>query len=294
MVVEPGEHSGRDHAAVVGRPTPDHGVEVRDHRCCVRSPQGAHVSSESFPEPLDVGRRVETVGLAFALEVDALAPLPTGPFATFAELSAKVDTKARISVRQAHYSVPAGMARKRVAVRLHADRVEVIAGGRVVASHARSLHKGTETLVLDHYLEVLGRKPSALAGSVALAQARAAGTFTATHQRFWDEARRRLGDGAGTRALCKVLLLHRDLPAGVVEAGIDAALGVDSVDPNAVKIECRGSFPTGAPRQSQTHLSSTPLCWPNAAPISTRMPTSWTPPVTGWWLAKGSPVSETS
>jgi transposase len=186
-----------------------------------------------------VGRRVETVGEAFAVEADALAALPAEPFATFAELSAKVDTKARISVRQAHYSVPASLARKRVGVRLHADRVEVIAAGRVVASHARSLHKGTETLVLDHYLEVLGRKPGALPGSVALAQARAAGTFTATHERFWDEARRQLGDGPGTRALCKVLLLHRDLPAGVVEAGIDAALTVDSVDPDVVKIECR-------------------------------------------------------
>lgn len=131
------------------------------------------------------------------------------------------------------------MARKRVGVRLYADRVEVIAAGRVVASHARSLHKGTETLVLDHYLEVLQRKPGALPGSVALVQARSSGMFTVTHERFWDEARRQLGDGAGTRALCKVLLLHRDLPTALVEAGIDAALSVGSVDPDVVNIECR-------------------------------------------------------
>jgi hypothetical protein len=34
--------------------------------------------------------------------------------------------------------------------------VLVWAGGRVVAEHVRSLHKGSEDLVLDHYLEVLG------------------------------------------------------------------------------------------------------------------------------------------
>jgi hypothetical protein len=52
-------------------------------------------------------------------------------------------------------------------------------------------------LVLDHYLEVLRRKPGALPGATALAQARAAGTFTAAHQRYWDAARHQHGDAAG-------------------------------------------------------------------------------------------------
>ena len=39
------------------------------------------------------------------------------------------------------------------------------------------------------------------------------GAFTAGHQRFWDAARRQLGDGPGTRALVGVLLLHRTMPA---------------------------------------------------------------------------------
>ncbi len=34
------------------------------------------------------------------------------------------------------------------------------------------LHKGSEDLILDHYLEVLTRKPGALSGSTALAGAR--------------------------------------------------------------------------------------------------------------------------
>ena len=186
-----------------------------------------------------IGRRAETVGEAFAAEAGHLRPLPAEGFECFAELSAKVDTKARVCVRQSFYSVPARLARRRVTVRLHAGHLDVLDGGRVVASHARSLHKGTEDLVLDHYLEVLVRKPGALPGSVALAQARAAGSFSEAHERFWAQARRRLGDGAGTRALCKVLLLHRTLPAEVVVAGIDAALAAGSVDPEVVTIEAR-------------------------------------------------------
>lgn len=188
-----------------------------------------------------ISRRAETIGEAFAVEAGYLRELPADVFACFAELSAKVDTKARVCVRQSWYSVPVRLARRRVTVRLHAAHLDVLDGGRVVACHARSLHKGTETLVLDHYIEVLVRKPGALASSVALAQARAAGAFTETHERFWAEARRGLGDGAGTRALCKVLLLHRSLPAEIVTAGIDAALAVGSVDPEVVAIEARAA-----------------------------------------------------
>ncbi len=83
-------------------------------------------------------------------------------------LSCRVDTKARICVRQSYYSVPARFAGRRVDVALGAATVPSGPAGAVVAEHVRSLHKGSEDLVLDHYLEVLGRKPGAFAGSTAL------------------------------------------------------------------------------------------------------------------------------
>lgn len=159
-----------------------------------------------------------------------------------------VDTKARICVRQSLYSVPAGLSLPRVEVRLGARSFAVIADAKVVARHQRSLHKGTEDLLLDHYLEILVRKPGALPGSTALAQARSSGAFGATHDAFWEAARRRLGDGAGTRALSGVLLLHRSLPAHAVVAGMTAAMRTDSVDPDAVAVEARRSLePVRAP-----------------------------------------------
>ena len=78
--------------------------------------------------------------------------------------------------------------------------------------HPRLAAAGAEHLELDHYLEILARKPGALPGSAALAQARAAGAFTAAHEAFWGPGRARHGDGPGTRALIEVLLLHRRMP----------------------------------------------------------------------------------
>jgi hypothetical protein len=57
------------------------------------------------------------------------------------------------------------------------------------------------------------------------------------HHASWRAARRRLGDGDGTKALIEVLLAHRQLPHDSVVAGMRAALAVGSVDPAVVLIE---------------------------------------------------------
>jgi transposase len=181
-----------------------------------------------------------TVAEQFALERPHLGALPHERFDVRVALQCTVDHKSRICVRQAHYSVPARLGAGKVSVRLGAAEVEVLdRSGKVVARHERSLHKHTETLVLDHYLEILVRKPGALPGATALAQARAAGAFTPAHQRFWDEARRRAGDAAGTRALIEVLLAHRRLPAASVVAALEAANTAGMVDAQAVVVEAR-------------------------------------------------------
>jgi transposase len=186
-----------------------------------------------------IAGRAETVGQAAAQELPLLRPLPADRFDVALRLSCRVDAKARICIRQSYYSVPARYAGRRLEVRLGATMITVYDGSMIVAEHPRSLHKYSEDLILDHYLEVLSRKPGALAGSTALATARASGAFTADHQRFWETARRRRGDGPGTRALIGVLLLHRTLPAEAVIAGINAALSVDSCDPDLVAVEAR-------------------------------------------------------
>ena len=192
-----------------------------------------------------IGSRAETVGLAAEREQPLLRPLPVEVFDVAARLSCRVDAKARVCVRQSYYSVPARYAGRRLEVRLGATTIRILDPGtaeKVVATHTRSLHKGSEDLVLDHYLEVLGRKPGALAGATALVAARADGTFTKDHQRFWDAARRHLDDGPGTRALVGVLLLHRTMPAAAVIAGMEAAMAIASFDPDVVAVEARRSM----------------------------------------------------
>ena len=45
-------------------------------------------------------------------------------------------------------------------------------------------------MVLDHYLEILVRKPGAMPGALATHQARVSGVLTSAHEAFWTRARR--------------------------------------------------------------------------------------------------------
>jgi hypothetical protein len=188
--------------------------------------------------PLVDGRRI-SIGEHFAQEQPLLQPLPTDHFEVAVELVCRVDHKSRICVRQAFYSVPVRLVGRKIRVRLGASHVEAFDGTKVVARHQRSLHKATETLTLDHYLEILTRKPGAMLGATALVQARQAGTFTHAHQRFWDQARRRLGDQGGTRALIEVLLTHRRLPPEAIVEALQAANQTGITDPAVVIVEAR-------------------------------------------------------
>jgi transposase len=205
-----------------------------------------------------IGARRLTVGTMGEADRAALRPLPAQPFDPARIAPVGVDAKARICVRQSFYSVPAHYARRTLSARIGGTRIEVVDGGTVVASHERSTIRGSQTLVLDHYLEILTRKPGAMPGALATHQARERGVLTAAHEAFWARARRKFGDAGGTRALIEVLLLHRRMPFPAVHAALEAVNSAGSADPALVAIEARRIAehrgPTGSTVPSATHL----------------------------------------
>ena len=186
-----------------------------------------------------IGNRTNSVGADWAFEHTLLRRPPAEPFDTALTLTPRVDRYAQVMVRCCQYSVPARFIGHRLRVKLSASTVTVFDRNQVVARHQRAVGKGVKVLDLDHYLEILVRKPGALPGATALAQARASGAFTLTHDSFWAAARKALGDTAGTRALIEVLLLHRHLEHVDVLAGITAALSVGSVSADVVAVQAR-------------------------------------------------------
>jgi len=202
-------------------------------------------TADDLDDQRHIDGRINTVAMDFETEMSSLRPLPDESFDTTVHLRSRVDAKARISVRHCRYSVPVRLAGKFVDVRLGPTSLEVRHEGKVVATHTRAMLKKSETLVLDHYLETLARKPGALAGSHALSQARESGVFSAAHEQLWSQARRSLGDGPGTKVLIDVLLLHRYIDAGAIDVGIAKALSVGCLDSAVIAIEARRHLAPG-------------------------------------------------
>lgn len=192
-----------------------------------------------------IGSRARTVGEHFATEQPLLAPLPTEPFETGRWFTPRVDRYAQVMVRMNKYSVPARMVGRQARVLLNASDLIVFDGKTEIARHERLMTKGSTRVDLDHYLEVLLRKPGALPGATALEQARSSGRFTPVHDAWWAAACKAHGDANGTRALIEVLMLHRHLPHEHVVAGLATALRAGALTADAVALEARKHDDTG-------------------------------------------------
>ena len=140
-------------------------------------------------DAIDDRRRIDgraiTVGDHFALEALTLQPLPVEPFDT----DAAADPKSRCEVAGVCPPVLLlGAGPLRRTTRRRPPRRRHRRGPRRIPQRRRPrrlVAKGSEALVLDHYLEVLRLKPGALPGATALARARASGAFGVEHEQFW-------------------------------------------------------------------------------------------------------------
>ncbi|MET8956698.1 hypothetical protein [Streptomyces sp. NPDC004533] len=193
--------------------------------------------------------RPTSIGFDFEQERHLLRPLPADEYDTGIDLTPVVHRNGRVTVRQCYYSVPARFIGTKVRVKLKANEVWVFEGRSVIARHPRLTRRYTYHDILDHYLEILLVRPGAFAGAAALAQARAEGSFTRTHEAFWAAAKKRAGDREGTRMLIEVLLLHRQLPADAVVAGMATVLKVGSVSTDLVAIEARKAMENQEPEE---------------------------------------------
>ncbi|MFF3160051.1 hypothetical protein ACFVRE_42855, partial [Streptomyces sp. NPDC057910] len=207
-----------------------------------------------------IGARMRTIAQDFAREAGHLLPLPDDPFATGITLTPRVDRYGMITVKMCRYSVPVRFIDRKVTVTLTCDDLTVYDGRREIARHRRLTGRGAEHLVLEHYLEALLTKPGALERSEALHQARAGGTFTAVHEAFWAAAKKALGDIEGTKALVKVLLLHRHQQHAEV-TGIRAALAAGTFNEDVIALEARKAAQAAgrAPTVTASSLAPEPL-----------------------------------
>lgn len=181
------------------------------------------------------GRR-ETVGAALGHETGLLRALPGEPFDASEVLSARVDAKALVTIKQNQYSAPVGLAGLRVAARVGAREIEIHHDGALVARHARLDGRFEVTARLDHYLELLKVKPGALGRSLALRQERERGAWPGCFDELWAAIEQKVGSSHAARQMVDVLLLVREHGPAAVELAVRGAIAAGAHDGRAVAI----------------------------------------------------------
>ncbi len=204
------------------------------------------------------GRR-ETVGEALGREIDHLRSLPAEPFDTSEHAHPRVDCKALATVRQNRYSVPVSLAGLRVSARIGAREIVFHHDGSEVARHERLQGNFGTCASLDHYLELLKRKPGALARSLPLSQERESGAWPSVFDELWRAIEVRVSPPEAARQMVDVLLLVREHGLDRTELAVRGALAAGAHDGRAVQVLARRSERSEPPPLSglEPHLAAT-------------------------------------
>ena len=152
----------------------------------------------------------------FLEERGSLAPLPLSPFEVDETVDTKVYPDQTVRYGKVHYSVPHGYVGKNVTLRVSPFELKVYCRGDLLYTHKRVHENGSDQYILDHYLEVLSRKPRAAGQALPIKK----GVMPPECSAFLElcpaeDANRQLVD---------VLLLARDIGEGRVLAALNDAI----------------------------------------------------------------------
>jgi transposase len=174
------------------------------------------------------------VGEGQRIERERLLPLAAEGF-ELAEISfPTVDSKGCVKVRTNCYSTPLKPGARPQAKLLPAY-VEIWQERECVARHERSFGRHEQVLDLEHYLDVLEKKPGALAGSSPLRQWRERGRWPESFDQLWLSLQERHGRHPGTREMIELLILGKRHGWDRLQQAVEKALALGCTDAAAVR-----------------------------------------------------------
>jgi transposase len=180
-----------------------------------------------------ISGRDQSVGEALLIERQHMLPLALEPMDLAQTSFARVNSMGCVKVLTNAYSAPLKVGME-VHAKTYANTVELWKDGRCVAVHDRCYGRHKQVLDLEHYLDVLSRKPGALAGSRPLEQQRRAGLWPASFDEMWQALIVRHGKQDGTRQMIDLLKLIGEFGRDRLRAAIEEALVAGCTDAAAV------------------------------------------------------------
>jgi transposase len=161
---------------------------------------------------------------AWEMERPYLLPLPEQDFRCCTSRPVKANSYSQVVYETNRYSVPPDYADRQLVLRAFPFRSEVLYLDEVIASHPRGF--GREQDIYDplHYLDILEQRPGAFDYAAPVRRWRE--QWPASYETLLEKLRAKWPEGRGVREFIRILQLHREHPADLVEQAVRQALQI--------------------------------------------------------------------
>jgi transposase len=169
-----------------------------------------------------VAGQAMTIGEAWQSEKGVLRPLPEYDYACCITRPVTLTPYSQIIFETNRYSVPVDQAVRQLTLRAFPFVVEVLRQGQVIAHHARCYGKDQDVFDPLHYLPLLEQRPGAFEHAKPLRRWRE--TWPPIYEDVLAHLRAQWPEGRGVREFIRILRLHTQHPADLVERALIQAL----------------------------------------------------------------------
>ena len=164
----------------------------------------------------------EPIGMAWQREKTCLRPLPEHDFACCVSVPVALTPYSQVIFDTNRYSVPADDAYRNLVVKAYPFRIDVLHLNRIVASHPRCYGRNQDVFDPLHYLSLLEQRPGAFDHAKPMRRWRE--SWPPIYEQLLARLKSQGAEGRGVREFVRILKLHRDHPATLVEQAIAKAL----------------------------------------------------------------------
>ena len=174
-----------------------------------------------------VAHQAASIGEMWEIERPLLRPLPPFAFDCCILGQARVTPYSQVVFETNRYSVPVHWAVREVSVKAYPFHVEILDRTTLLARHERCYGRDQDIFDPLHYLPLLEQRPGAFDYAQPLRRWRQ--EWPVAYHRMLRELRTKWPEGRGVQEFIRILYLHQDYPASVIEQAVQQALDIGCV-----------------------------------------------------------------
>jgi transposase len=175
-----------------------------------------------------VNRQTMTIGQAWEQEQPYLHPLPPFEYDCCVMASVRLTPYSQATFETNRYSVPVTKARPEVRVKAYPFSVEIYdEKGNLLARHSRCYGKEQDIFDPLHYLSLLEQRPGAFEYAKPIKEWRK--DWPESYSRMLHNLQEKWPEGRGVQEFIRILQLHKEYPAHLLEQAIEQALSYGCV-----------------------------------------------------------------